>query len=1420
MIKNKLKKKAVGNGGQRNVASFFSKNKSLGLPPQENRVHSTGFENVDVKSIILSLLGASDEENENENVPPSPGLSSVLETPNSQIRHSHLPREPLEEVSSTVSGVTCSDQLQNEGKLTTRRPLLSPRTGGSSGGLASLSAQSCAAESSPVKRVLCSPEDAQKHQAKRPKTTTVKRPCLSPARRASQLDDFLDGCLSAIGGTAAQAKQGSSSSAKDTDNKANRAGHIQFQGTGYGSLKTKALLKKKAPVLKPFLVNGVSSSTPNASLIKASNSSFRADDEGNVFTRIADLKVDAGLPSPTDHARWNEQALTHIALGHQGCDKRVKRSSGTEVDGQQYKFSNKGSVVDMCASKGGCGDTGGNGGVCSKGDMGTVEDCWFDDNMELSLSKPEEKTSKNIPAHILLSTGLFNRYWVLDVQEISGPRGVSEKHLTVTASKTANPTEVVILKDGWESAAVAVGSVVHLEGECVSGVWTIDRTFGFLVLLPDMLISGTSIANSIRCMRRAVLGEKFKAFDGGSKQMLNGTIVHEIFQKAALCRDFSLERLEQFAMQALHGPKYLGEMYSLGLTQADMRQEIQEYLPSVSDWANSYLSGSLQAGKKQMALTLPSEGSIRKQDTACSVTVTDFVDIEENIWSPRFGLKGKIDLTAGVRLHRRGQLPQERVVPLELKTGKESNSIEHRSQVILYTLMSLERRSDPEAGFLLYLKTGNMHPVVANHIDRRELLKLRNTLVHHVVNSVVRGEEGTPRLAPLPAVTVDQQACKYCPQKRNCSLYSRAVESEGSDDLPAQGQPPFLAQESQHLRERHLKYFSHWVLLCALEASTMEKKGGRQNIWLLSTEEREQNGGCIGNLRWTGLVKALSDNLYVHHFECWGREKIEMSLVMGDRVVVSDQELKLIAVAAGYISEVTNTGVTCTLDRNLSKYSHETLFRLDQDEGVGGMDTHLGNLSKLMENSVASEKLRELIVDFRPPQFIHCLSDVLPRGAKDTVANILKGLNKPQKQAMKKVLLSRDYTLIVGMPGTGKTTTICTLVRILHACGFSVLVTSYTHSAVDNILLKLKRFKIGFLRLGRAQKVHPDILPFTEEQQRRSRNLCTLPELEQLYSSQLVVATTCMGVKHPIFSWRRFDFCIVDEASQINQPVCLGPLFYAERFVLVGDHQQLPPIVQNPEARAMGMDESLFKRLEHHSNAVVQLNVQYRMNSKIMSLSNTLVYGGKLECGSEQIASAALQLPTRGAVEQELELYLSQAEYSDWIRAALEPQNAVCFLDTAQVPAPETVEKGGISNYTEAALVHYIVSLLLKAGCKAGNIGVIAPYRQQLKAIWSLFKSPAFNAVEVNTVDKYQGRDKSVIIVSFVRSSEEGDLGELLKDWRRLNVAITRAKHKLLMLGSIPTMRRYAPLERLLAHLEQECMIFQLPPGAHEALPN
>ncbi|KAM7072985.1 DNA replication ATP-dependent helicase/nuclease DNA2 isoform 3-T3 [Molossus nigricans] len=938
---------------------------------------------------------------------------------------------------------------------------------------------------------------------------------------------------------------------------------------------------------------------------------------------------------------------------------------------------------------------------------------------------PAEEFQKKVEAFsskTVLSRGMDNRYLVLEVSVVQNEEGNHEKHLIITASQSLEYKELCILRNDWCFVPVEPGDIIHLEGDCIADTWIIDEDFGYLILYPDMLISGTSIASSIRCMRRAVLSETFRSSDQATRQMLIGTVLHEVFQKAII-DSFAPEKLQELACQTVQEIRHLKEMYRLNLNQDEVKQEVEEYLPSFSKWAGDFMRKYTSTDFPQMQLPLPSDGN--DNNATCNIEVIKPLDIEESIWSPRFGLKGKIDVTVGVKIHR-GCKTKYKIMPLELKTGKESNSIEHRSQLVLYTLLSQERRADPEAGLLLYLKTGQMYPVPAKHLDKRELLKLRNQMAFSLFHRISKSTGKMTELVPLPQMIEEQQTCKYCSQVGNCALYSRAVEQQMDDSSVPIVMLPKIKEETQHLKLTHLEYFSLWCLMLTLESQSKDNKKNHQNIWLMPSSEMEQSGNCIGNLIRTKHVKTVCDGQYLYNFQRKNGAMPVTNLMAGDRVILSGEERTLFALSRGYVKEINMTTVTCLLDRNLSVLPESTLFRLDQEEKNCDIDTPLGNLSKLMKNTDASQKLRDLIIDFREPQFISYLSSVLPHDAKDTVASILKGLNKPQRQAMKKVLLSKDYTLIVGMPGTGKTTTICTLVRILYACGFSVLLTSYTHSAVDNILLKLAKFKIGFLRLGQTQKVHPDIQKFTEEEICRSKSIESLALLEELYNSQLIVATTCMGINHPIFSRKVFDFCIVDEASQISQPVCLGPLFFSRRFVLVGDHQQLPPLVLNREARALGMSESLFKRLERNENAVVQLTVQYRMNSKIMSLSNKLTYEGKLECGSDKVASAVINLPNFKDVKLELEFY---ADYSEtpWLIGVFEPNNPVCFLNTDQV-------------------------------------------------------------------------------------------GELLKDWRRLNVAITRAKHKLILLGCVSSLNRYPPLGKLLCHLNSEKLIIDLPSGEHESL--
>jgi DNA replication ATP-dependent helicase Dna2 len=372
--------------------------------------------------------------------------------------------------------------------------------------------------------------------------------------------------------------------------------------------------------------------------------------------------------------------------------------------------------------------------------------------------------------------------------------------------------------------------------------------------------------------------------------------------------------------------------------------------------------------------------------------------------------------------------------------------------------------------------------------------------------------------------------------------------------------------------------------------------------------------------------------------------------------------------------------------------------------------------------------------------------------------------------------------------------------------------TSYTHSAVDNILLKIRNDEIGILRLGAAAKIHPEVRQFATL---GSEAKDSIEELEKSWMEPLVVATTCLTINHPLFNRRVFDYCIVDEASQITLPVCLGPIRMANTFVLVGDHYQLPPLVQNKEACEGGLDVSLFKLLcESHPEAVVSLEHQYRMCADIMLLSNTFIYSGRLKCGTTAVASRQLThsnpngLATYHHKERSNKPFVearcaSPSSPTCWLSRALDPASPVIFINTDAISTSLEFAAGSRINALEAKLVAQLTVSLLSLGIPATEVGVIAFYRSQLALLRSTLQAthtqtqsselaaPAgagVGGVELHTADRFQGRDKEVVLVSCVRSNENGVIGDLLKDRRRVNVALTRARSKLVILGSERTL--------------------------------
>ena len=547
-------------------------------------------------------------------------------------------------------------------------------------------------------------------------------------------------------------------------------------------------------------------------------------------------------------------------------------------------------------------------------------------------------------------------------------------------------------------------------------------------------------------------------------------------------------------------------------------------------------------------------------------------------------------------------------------------------------------------------------------------------------------------------------------------------------------------------------------------------------------------------------------------------------------------------------------------------------FRLDRDEHGGSFGLLYQNLvnfftldippfsaeslgkspaktKSLAMNTMYSDRRRRLnssIVRLvPPPRFRNISTDSLFAG--DTFTLDVPGcdptslrrdfgeLNSDQKGAVLKAVSAEDFTLIQGLPGTGKSATIAFLTRLLVSKGKRVLLTSYTHSAVDNLLCKLintgmvsvENMFSPVVRIGRESSCHVKVVSILAQtiaskaegysSGLSSRSIIEAANVDYLHKAiseaKVVGVTALTAPRSPLLAGQHFDVVIVDEAGQICQPAVLGAIMAADMFILVGDHMQLPPLVKSEVANEGGYGISMLMRLaEGFPDAVAKLTMQYRMNEDICQLSNIIAYKGLLKCGNDFVRHQKL--------DQSLSNKFSMIDpiYKPWMECAINPNQPVVFLDTDDNGYLEDngvrVGAGGPINEFEASVVQGVILSLLICGLDNASIGVITPFRSQLR----LFNdNPALHesrskGLEICTIDKFQGRDKSVIIISLVRSNNEGNVGRLLQDFRRLNVAFSRAKHKMIIVGSFNTMQRGSDVLRpVLESLMQRNWVHKVP---------
>ncbi len=464
-------------------------------------------------------------------------------------------------------------------------------------------------------------------------------------------------------------------------------------------------------------------------------------------------------------------------------------------------------------------------------------------------------------------------------------------------------------------------------------------------------------------------------------------------------------------------------------------------------------------------------------------------------------------------------------------------------------------------------------------------------------------------------------------------------------------------------------------------------------------------------------------------------------------------------------------------------------------------------------------------------------------------------LNPTQERAVNEVLWAKDVAIVHGPPGTGKTTTLVEAINETLMRESQVLVCAQSNMAVDWISEKLVDRGINVLRIGNPTRVNDKMLGFTYERrfeshadypqlwairkairelrknrkkgsenyhQKMDRLKSRAAEIElrinaELFGEARVIACTLVGSAHHLLEGMKFGTLFIDEAAQALEAACWIPMKRASRVILAGDHCQLPPTVKSIAALRAGLGKTLMERIaENKPEVVTLLKIQYRMNDEIMRFSSDWFYGGKVE--------SAPQIKYRSVLDYDHPITwidTSNEENQITIEGEDAPEDSASTASSVSAANQNSDlnfkeqfvgESFGRINKAEAeltllTLAEYFTKISKQRVLEERiDVGIISPYRAQVQYLKKLIKKYEFfkpyrRLISVNTVDGFQGQERDVILISLVRSNDEGQIG-FLKDLRRMNVAMTRARMKLIILGNKDTMTKHPFYKKLWEYVE------------------
>ncbi|MFB6162073.1 MAG: AAA domain-containing protein [Halococcoides sp.] len=738
------------------------------------------------------------------------------------------------------------------------------------------------------------------------------------------------------------------------------------------------------------------------------------------------------------------------------------------------------------------------------------------------------------------------------------------------------------------------------------------------------------------------------------------------------------------------------ELGLLDRSAEEVRDDVGDHARAIEGWL---AQGSLPDGGQQVA---PEASEWRSEITL----------IDDGL-----SIKGRADAV-------------RRDAPVELKTGKNTRReprFEDKIQAAAYALLLAEgdREAAPDTGTLLYTKNAAVERTeVGGDLSPAKDFAIGDGLLRYVI----RARNEIAAMEARRAIPTGEEAdavCEYCFEQDTCMALAGRLDQPAKAGAVGAALPPeereyvdefYTAIEAER-RAIHASFTDLW------EQSAADRADADRALVDLDPVDRRQrsNGRWELRARSTGAISKIREG--------------DLVLASDGDPIDGDAELARVERLGDPIDDDPGADradppadVIVTADEPID------LARLD----IYPSDLSVSRMLTAIHDAVLARRAerKDVLFGRRDPVF-------------GTVEETFVPNNDAQDRAVRRAVAAEDCALIHGPPGTGKTHTLARLVAALVERGERVLVSAFTNRAVDTAVEAIRDRGVSVVRMGTESGISESVadcrLDHAGDPDDRAS---TLREAD-------VIAATTATCGSRVMREQSVDVAVIDEAGQLTEPGALAAIALAERFVLVGDHHQLPPVVQSDPDAGADLSRSLFERLiDAHPEAGVMLTRQYRMAQRIQAFPSREFYDGRLRpADGETAAQQIADLP--GVHGSALPEHLRQR---------------VAYVDPGG-------SADGAVNAIEAETVAAIVGSYRAAGVPDDAIGVIAPYRAQVAAI----ERRVPDSITVDTVDRFQGSSREVIIMSFVGT---GTLdGPIFEDYRRVNVALTRAKKALVLVG-------------------------------------